>query len=330
MIIEALALATFVLVKDIKSFEFGEFTRIAIEMREKIDFNFSAGEKYIKIIFNKDIITSKAKKHKNFDIEINGKVLKINFGKQISFAKYFVIPFPYKIIVDVSFAQMEIEDIIQSGEKKLVIVIDPGHGGKDPGAVFGNLREKDITLKTAKLLYELIKEDGKFDVFMTRDSDKFLELEERSALANSLQCDVFISIHVNSAPSYHAHGTEIFYFSKNYSKYAMKVASKENGIKPNEDFPIVFDISTDFKEDESKELADLIAREFWNKGEKVRTKEGAPLYVLAGTYCTAVLVEIGFITNPLDREKLQSESFLKKIAIAIYNAIRKYNFKNSI
>jgi N-acetylmuramoyl-L-alanine amidase len=176
-----------------------------------------------------------------------------------------------------------------------------------------------------------MKKTGKFDVFLTRDKDVFLELEERSAIANALECDAFISIHVNSSKS-QAKGFEIYYFSQKFSEYAFKIAQKENGVKMGKDESIVFSISSDFREDSSKKLAKTIAGHI-NKLNIVRRIEGAPFYVLAGTFCPSVLVELGFITNPEERKKLKDKNYIsqlvEKIYIAIEEFINSYLYQNS-
>lgn len=342
LLINLFALANVVYIKDIVSLNFGNYMRFSVEVSEKSQFDFTADEKMVRIIFKdkigvvkKDIIrkinatlkTSKLIKN----IEFTGNGISLQFYKNFALARYFVIPFPYKIVFDISFKEMEIEDIIEienedeAGEKKPVVIIDAGHGGNDPGTIFGRYKEKNITLSVAREIAELLKKD--FRVLLTREEDRFISLEERSGLANAMRCDAFISIHVNSARSKNAKGFEIFYFSRSFSKYALYVASKENGIKLKEDDMVLFDIYSDMKENESRNLAVKIKR-FLGELNNVRTVEGAPFYVLAGTFCPAVLIEIGFLTNPQDRKNFGSKTYLQSIARQIYRGITDFLSQN--
>ncbi len=330
------------IIKDIKSIEFEDYVRISLELKEKADFNFSADKKTISILFSQEFLPSKKiieindiRKSKitgsTFWAELQKNKIEIKFKNNFSVARYFVIPFPYKIIIDVGFKEKEIEDFMREKERKPRIVIDAGHGGKDPGAISAGMKEKDLTLLVAKKLYEKMKKVGKFDVFLTRDKDIFLELEERSAIANALECDAFISIHVNSSKA-PAKGFEIYYFSQKFSEYALRIAQKENGVKMGKDESIIFSISSDFREDSSKNFAKTIAGHI-NKVNTVRRMEGAPFYVLAGVFCPSVLVEIGFITNPQERKKLKDKNYIsqitEKIYIAIEEFINSYLYQNS-
>ncbi len=317
--------------KDITILNYGKYVRFSISVSEKSRFVFTADEKIVRVIFEDEIIVGKRVGKKinlkapieKVDFNING--ISVYFSRRFSIARYFVIPFPYKIIFDVGFGVedggMEIEDIIGGNiDTKPIVVIDAGHGGSDPGAIFGNIEEKDITFSIAIELAEILRKNFDGRVILTRDGDRFLSLEERSAIANSVNCDAFLSLHVNSAKSKKAKGIEIFYFSRTFSKYALYVASKENGVKLREEDMILFDIYSEEKEIESKKLASKI-KKYLSNINKLRTIEGAPFYVLAGTFCPAVLVEVGFITNPYDRKKLISKSYLKSIAHAISNGI---------
>ena len=313
--------------KDIKFLRFGEYLRISIEISERLDFSFSAEGKDVRIVFSRKLRTrTPTKKARWGYAKLLGdrRTLVLKFRKDFSFARYFTIPFPFKLIVDVSFRRKDVEDVItRSGRKKPVLVVDAGHGGKDPGATYKGVKEKHITLRIAREIYKIAKKDGFFRVFLTRKKDRFLSLEERSGIANALECDVFVSVHVNSARSRRARGFEVFYFSRKFSRYALYIASKENGVRLRGDDLIIFDLSSDYREKLSYSLASHIAGEM--KGmRKVRTVEGAPFYVLAGTFCPSVLVEVGFITNSYDRKKLMSPRFIRKLALKIYRGIKRF------
>jgi len=315
-------------IRDIISFEFGEFLRFAIELSEKSDISFSADSNKIKINFKKDLGKG-TKRAKDYIILWEGKNFTINFRKEFSYVRYFIIPMPYKIIVDVGFGKKDVDEIILDREdeekkKNKVIVIDAGHGGRDPGTMWEGIKEKDINLKLVKKIYEEIIRNSVFRAILTRKEDKFISLDERSAIANATECDIFVSIHVNSSEKRNSpSGFEIFYFSQKFSNYALRIAQKENGVRFDQGSKILFDIYSEFRENESYRLAKKISERIKSL-KKVRTIEGAPLYVLAGTFCPAVLIEIGFIDNPEDFHSLRSDTFLKRLAKEIFLGIKDF------
>lgn len=313
--------------KDIKFLRFGEYLRISVEISERLDFSFSAEGKEVKIVFSQKLRARTLRKKGRWGyakLLDDRRTLLLRFQKKFSFARYFTIPFPFKLIVDVSFRGRDVEDVIaHTGGEKPVLVVDAGHGGKDPGATYRGIKEKHITLRIAREIYKIAKKDGFFRVFLTRKKDRFLSLEERSGMANALGCDVFVSVHVNSARSRRARGFEVFYFSRKFSRYALYIASKENGVRLKGDDLIIFDLSSDYREKLSYSLASHIAKEMRHMG-KVRTVEGAPFYVLAGTFCPSALVEVGFITNSYDRRKLTNPRFIGKLALKIYRGIKRF------
>jgi N-acetylmuramoyl-L-alanine amidase len=149
------------IIKDIKSIGFEDYVRISLELKEKVDFNFSADKKTISILFSREVSPTRKiiqikdiRKSKittsTFLAELQKNKIEIKFKNNFSVARYFVIPFPYKIIIDVGFKEKDIEDFMKENERKPRIVIDAGHGGKDPGTISASMREKDITLLAAK------------------------------------------------------------------------------------------------------------------------------------------------------------------------------------
>ena len=151
--------------------------------------------------------------------------------------------------------------MVSPSAKEFVIAIDPGHGGKDPGAVSqdGCLKEKDLTLEIAKRLKTTLEsKNPALKVVLTRSDDRHLSLEERIALANSANADLFISIHCNAAADSSSKGIETYYFAKASSRAAMKVAARENGIplpKMSDVEATVVDLMVTSKKSESAKLA---------------------------------------------------------------------------
>ncbi len=211
------------------------------------------------------------------------------------------------------------------------IVIDPGHGGKDPGARgVRKTEEKDITLKVGLQLRELLSKQSGVRVLMTRDRDVFIELEDRAKFANSSEADLFVSIHVNSHPSRAVKGIEIYHFGEAKDQRALEVAARENGTPISNTGVgweyLVADLLTTKKIDESLELA-WNAKEAmvsWMNGQYVVNDHGvktAPFYVLRFTSMPSILAEIAYISNPDEEDLLRKPAFARDIAQSLYHGI---------
>ena len=217
------------------------------------------------------------------------------------------------------------------GLKIRTIVIDPGHGGKDPGAVYNGLKEKDIVLEISKYLYEYLKADPDLNIHLTRDRDIFIPLEERTAIANKLKADIFVSIHANAAKNRAATGLETFVFNVTNDRAALEVAALENQAttKSISDLQgILKDILKYSKLEESVSLAGSV-QSCLVKSVKATAKQNlgvkqAPFYVLVGATMPAILVETGFLSNNDDASKLKSSAYRKKVAKGIYDGIKEY------
>ncbi len=221
-----------------------------------------------------------------------------------------------------------------------VIVIDPGHGGKDSGAVgYKNHYEKRAVLKVAKLLKHMLKKKG-YRVYMTRDGDRFISLHERTHMATKLHADLFVSIHANAAPKgkmLSMKGIETFFLSKARTERAKRVAAKENAAASSLDRKskdIVLDFLNSAKIVQSNKLAiDVQSALLEATRSKFRgVKDGgvreAPFWVLVGAQMPAVLVEIGYITNPMEGDRLYNPFYQKALAKGIFNGINNYFAKN--
>jgi len=227
------------------------------------------------------------------------------------------------------------------------VVIDAGHGGKDPGALGKHSREKDITLKVALKLGRYIKQNlPGVKVIYTRTKDRFVGLKKRGEIANKHNADVFISIHCNSNHSTKLYGAETYVLGSDYkrSKRNMKVAMMENaailleedaqnsynGFDPNSPQSyIIFSLKqNDYKQKQSLILADKIQTQFKNRvGRKDRGIYQAGFLVLAGTYMPSVLVELGYISNPKEEKFLLSGNGQTYMASAIYRAFKRYKIE---
>ncbi len=215
-----------------------------------------------------------------------------------------------------------------------IIVIDPGHGGKDPGAIGrSGMAEKDITLYVALRLRDLIIRHLKKSVLMTRDRDVFIELEDRAKFANNMGADLFVSIHVNSHPQRSTKGVEIYHFGEATDRRALEVAARENGT-PIKDTGIgweylVAELLTTKKVQESLELAWTTKKAMLTRLDDYYDVEDhgvktAPFYVLRFTTMPSILAEIAFITNPTEERLMQSDAFLNRMADAIFDGVKAY------
>lgn len=215
-----------------------------------------------------------------------------------------------------------------------IIVLDPGHGGKDPGASAFGLKEKNIVLKIAKKLAPILAEKTGAEIILTRDSDIFIPLEERTAIANTNEADLFISLHINAHPSPNIHGLETYYLNLSTNADAMRVAAFENATSTHQmsDLQdILSDIMKNSKINESSRLAGFVHNslcEGMKSVEKASFKnlgvKQAPFYVLIGAEMPAILIEVAFITNPIDYKQLRSEAFLDVMANKIVQGVQSY------
>ncbi|HJR76520.1 MAG TPA: N-acetylmuramoyl-L-alanine amidase [Nitrospiraceae bacterium] len=214
------------------------------------------------------------------------------------------------------------------------IVIDPGHGGKDPGTIGRHgTTEKDITLKIGLLLKELLAKQPNTKVFMTRERDVFVELEDRAKFANSKEADLFVSIHVNSHPHKGVRGLEIYHFGEAKDQRALEVAARENGTPLNSTGVgweyLVADLLTSKKIEHSLELA-WTAKQAMVSGLNGRYStidhgvKTAPFYVLRFTTMPGILAEIAFMSNPAEEEQLRTPAFLTHLAESISDGIQAY------
>lgn len=217
----------------------------------------------------------------------------------------------------------------------LLIVLDPGHGGKDPGALGRRgTREKDIVLKIAKRLRAMIrKELSGAKVLMTREKDVFIELEDRAEFANDKNADLFVSIHINSHPKRSVRGLELYHFGEASDPRALEVAARENGTPLQENGPawqfILADKLNDKKIEESQELAwttkkSLVGRLQKHYNVKDHGVKTAPFFVLRMTTMPSILAEIAFVSNPTEEKLLKSQTYQRRVAEGIFEGIKAY------
>ena len=214
------------------------------------------------------------------------------------------------------------------------IVIDPGHGGKDPGCIFnGGIKEKDITLSLAKKLKTKIESKLGCEVLLTRTTDTFIPLDERTAFATSKNADLFISLHVNAHKQSNIFGIETYFLNPASDRQAVMVAARENATSEKN----ISDLQSILKEmlqatkiSESSKLASMVQNGMINDVKKKYTPykslgvKQAPFYVLVGAEMPAILIETGFITNSTERIRLLNENYKEALSEGIVGGIESY------
>lgn len=214
------------------------------------------------------------------------------------------------------------------------IVVDPGHGGHDPGAVGPNgIQEKDVVLAIGLRLRELFREELGVDVVMTRSTDVFIPLEERTAIANKVGADLFLSVHANAAPNRLAAGIETYYLNLAKTDKVAQLAAKENGTtleKVSVLQAILFDLMANYKLNDSAHLADEVQKSLC---KKIRTRfsdvknlgvKQGPFYVLVGASMPSILVETAFLSNAVEESRLKDPLYQETAAQGILEGVRSY------
>jgi N-acetylmuramoyl-L-alanine amidase len=215
------------------------------------------------------------------------------------------------------------------------IVIDPGHGGHDPGApgAIKGIWEKDIVLQIGLRLEKMIRRTLGANVIMTRRTDRYLTLEERTAIANTRNADLFVSIHLNAHKKRSAHGIETYYLNLATDDDAIRVAARENAAsrKNISDLQAILnDLMQNAKINESSRLAGHVQTSMYhnlkNRYDQIRNKgvKQAPFYVLLGAQMPAILVEASFVSNPRECRRLLTDAYQNHIAGAILSGIEGY------
>jgi len=220
------------------------------------------------------------------------------------------------------------------GLKVARIVIDPGHGGFDTGTIGPTgLEEKDVVLDIALRLRKLIETQTDSQVVMTRSTDKFIPLEERTAIANEKDADLFISIHANASHDHHVRGIETYFLNFTTDPEALELAARENATSQESVHQLqnlIKKIALSDKVDESRELAHDVQTVLYkdmsraSHGIHNRGVRKAPFVVLIGANMPSILAEISFLSNPHSEHLLREPSYREKIAKALFQGIEDY------
>ncbi|MBH1989024.1 MAG: N-acetylmuramoyl-L-alanine amidase [Myxococcaceae bacterium] len=219
--------------------------------------------------------------------------------------------------------------------KALTIVIDPGHGGDDPGAIGRKgLREKDITLAVSKRLKLLLERDlPGTQVYLTRETDKTLSLPERTQFANSKKADLFLSVHVNASLNRSTQGVETYYLNTTHDRYALRLAARENAMTESETSNLEYilaDLAMKSSVSDSVKLGNLVQNSLctnlisrWNDTKNLGLKS-ALFYVLMGAKMPAILIETAFISNSTDEKRLKQDPYQHALAEGIVKGIQRF------
>lgn len=262
--------------------------------------------------------------------------------------RMFTLRSPDRVVIDVYGQRPESPPTRQAGAKKKsagvgrlsmasrpirTVVLDPGHGGKDPGAIgIGGVREKDVNLRLSKMLARRLRARS-FNVVMTREDDRFIDLEGRTVIAESSDGDVFVSVHSNASHNKRLRGIEIYYLDEGHQRHNLDVAARENGVARGDLDTLQRTLSrlrVAEASHHSRTLAENVHADL-RKGlatsysgmPDLGIKRG-PFYVLFMSSMPSILVETGFLTNRSDAELLRSERYLDTVAAQIAAGIGHY------
>ncbi len=261
----------------------------------------------------------------------------------------FLLPDPYRLVIDIQ-GQKDKEELAAlekkrepSPSRKAIkpassslrkIVLDPGHGGKDPGAIgVKGILEKDIVLAVAKKLAKKLKGEMGITVVLTRQDDTFIPLEDRTAIANAEDADLFISLHTNASPNPTAKGIETYYLDNTTDEAAIRLAARENGTSRKSITDLQFilsDMTQNAKLEDSITLANrlqasLVSFMGKRQGEvKDLGVKKAQFFVLVGAKMPSVLVELLFVTNKAEGRTLARQAYQDALVEALLEGVKKY------
>ena len=262
----------------------------------------------------------------------------------------FLLPDPYRLVIDIQ-GQAPAEVLAPAAKNKPVpvvtakektsptvgirkIVLDPGHGGKDPGAIgVGGIAEKDIVLSIAKKLAKKLQKEMGIHVVLTRKDDSFIPLEDRTAIANAENADLFVSLHMNASPNADARGIETYYLDKTNDEAAMRLAARENATSRKNVSDLQFILSDMMQSMKLEDSISLAYRLQSSMVSSLTTKMGevsdlgvkkALFYVLVGARMPSVLVEMFFITNKNEGRAMSQENYQDAMVEALYEGIQRY------
>jgi N-acetylmuramoyl-L-alanine amidase len=280
------------------------------------------------------------------DYEMGGMVERVRIGHQPKatrivldvqsdvYRKVFYLPEPFRLIIDVA-RQAPKPAMLPAGPRVVRrVVLDPGHGGHDPGAVGPiGLREKDVTLDIAHRAAPIIARELGIVTLLTRDADEFVALDERAARANAFRADLFVSIHCNASDDPSSRGVMSFVLDESRDLFAAGIAARENSSSTAAADELASALGRVLDQrsiESSSHLAALLERASVASlapqydGVRDHGVRRAGFYVLAGAQMPAVLFEVSFISNPLEELRLNTADYRQRLSDAVVNAVRAY------
>lgn len=339
-------------VKGIRHFSSPDYTRIVIDLSSPAEFSKNRLSNPDRIYFDlkNSSIAKEIKTHLPVGdgivktiraSQFNDETVRLVFDiEEITDYKSFIIEDPVRLVIDLYGKGKGTDNPVPAVTKKR-IVIDAGHGGHDPGAVGPNkLYEKDVVLDIATKLKKILAADPVNEVYLTREKDVFIPLEERTAIANRKNADLFVSIHANASPRKQAKGVETYLLNWTDDEEANRVAARENmiSLKKMKEMnrqmdtvgAILSGLMRENKRDESIKLANYIQRSMisglddnYGQVPDLGVKQ-ALFYVLFGAKMPSILVEVSFISNPEEEKLLSQDEYRMNIAKAIAEGLHTY------
>ncbi len=329
-----------------------KYARLVMDFTGKVDFRFklkkTSHHTNLILVFNTPVHLQKGRrilygKRGNFFRKASfhmaphaPPIIRASFGAYAQ-CRVFTLLSPFRVVVDAIFQGRQgkvcPERPPKRKSKDFIICLDPGHGGKDPGATGPHgIREKDVVLRIARILRNKLIHEYGFKVIMTRNSDVYIPLEERVAFANSHGADLFISIHINASRNRRLQGISTFCLSNTSDRKSLRLAARENGIplsKMSSVEKILNDMLFCEKYNESYQVAHVIHRELMQTVHHANPYirdlgvRFAPFYVLAGAKMPSILLELDFISNPRSEKRLVRKYYLNTLAEGIAEGVLK-------
>lgn len=338
-------------VKGIRYWSSSDYTRVVVDLSGAVEFSKNRISNPDRLYF--DLMNTTIAREIKTSLPVGDGILKtVRAGQfkhnivrvvldleEIADFNVFILDSPARLVIDVHGKEKMKKTDTAIFRRR--IVIDPGHGGHDPGAVgLRGLYEKDVVLDIALKLKKILLSNPLNEVFLTRETDVFLPLEERTAIANKKGADLFVSIHANASPRRKTKGVETYLLNWTDNEEAMRVAARENHIslkkmkEMHRQMDVLDIIKSDLirqnKRDESIKLAHYIQKSIVSTLNNNREDtldlgvKQALFYVLFGARMPSILVEVSFISNPEEERLLSSDSYRMQIAEAIAEGLNKY------
>lgn len=343
-------------VKNIRYWSSHGYTRVIVDLSRPVEFSRKRLSNPDRLYF--DLKNSRIVKEIQNNLPVGDGILKsvragqfdsatvrivLDLETMEDFSAY-ILDDPTKLVIDVNAKGPEKMTI-----SRKILVLDPGHGGHDPGAVGKNgLQEKDVVLDIALKVREILSTEPNIEIILTRDKDVFIPLPERSLIALQSKADLFVSIHANASPNRGARGIETYLQNWTNEEEANRVAARENYVSvkrmkelmaqyKNDDVgKILTDLNRDYKRDESIALANYVQNSLYSSVARVHAKtvnlgvKQAMFFVLMGASMPpSILAEVSFVSNPEEEKLLSGESYRRVIASSIASGIKEY-FSSSV